>query len=56
MWYDNTPMILKYIPVTYEIQIGHTTVEVTLEDPEDRLIVIDSKKLDEFIRERERQG
>lgn len=56
LWYDNTPMILKYIPVTYEIQIGHTTVEVTLEDPEDRLIVIDSKKLDECIRERERRG
>ena len=56
LWYDNTPLILNYIPVTYEIRIGHTTVEITLEDPEDRLIVIDSKKLDEAIRERERQG
>ena len=56
LYYDNTPLIYKYIPITYEIRIGHTMVEITLEDPEDRLIVIDSKKLDEAIRERERQG
>jgi len=56
LWYDNTPVIFNYIPVTYEIRIGHTTVEITLEDPEDRLIVIDSKKFDEAIRERKRQG
>ena len=56
LWYDNTPVILNYIPIIYEIQIGHTTVEISLEDPEDRLIVIDSKKFDEAIRERERQG
>jgi hypothetical protein len=56
LWYDNTPIILNYLPVVYEIRIGHTTVEISLEDPEDRLIVIDSKKFDEAIRERERQG
>jgi hypothetical protein len=56
LWYDNVPMVLKYIPITYEIQIGHTTVEFTPEDPEDTLIVIDSKKLDEAIRERKSQG
>jgi hypothetical protein len=49
-------MVLKYIPITYEIQIGHTTVEFTPEYPEDTLIVIDSKKLDEAIRERKSQG
>lgn len=54
-WYDNTPMILNYIPNTYKIRIGHTTVEITLEDPEDILIVIDSKKLDEAIRESKRR-
>ena len=51
LWYDNTPVVLNYIPVIYEIQIGHTTVEIALENPEDRLIVIDSKKFDEAIRE-----
>lgn len=56
LYYDNIPIMLNYIPVTYEIRIGHTTVEITLEDPEDRLIVIDSKKFDEAIRERQRQG
>lgn len=53
LWYDNTPMVLNYIPNTYEIQIGHTAVEFTPEDPKDTLIVIDSKKLDEAIQERE---
>ena len=53
LWYDNTPMVLNYIPITYEIQIGHTAVEITPEDPKDTLIVIDSKKLDEAIQERE---
>lgn len=53
LWYDNTPMVLNYIPITYEIRIGHTMVEFTPEDPKDTLIVIDSKKLDEAIQERE---
>lgn len=51
LWYDNIPMVLNYIPITYEIRIGHMTVEITLEDPEDKLIVIDSKKFDEAISE-----
>lgn len=53
LWYSNTLLVRMCIPNTYEIRIGHTTVEITLEDPEDRLIVIDSKKLDEAIRGRE---
>jgi hypothetical protein len=56
LWYDNTLKFCRRIPNTYEIRIGHTTVEITLENPEDKLIVIDSKKLDEAIRERECQG
>lgn len=56
LYYDNIPVILNYIPNIYEIRIGHTTVEFSLENPEDRLIVIDSKKLDEAIREREERA
>lgn len=51
LYYDNIPLI-HYIPVTYEIQIGHTTVEITLEDPEDILVVIDSAKLDAALKSR----
>ena len=54
--YNKTLIMLNYFPVTYEIRIGHTTVEITLEDPKDRLIVIDSKKFDEAIRERDNEG
>lgn len=52
LWYDNTPMHIRAYPITYVIQIGHTIAEIMLEDPEDKLIVIDSKKLDEAIQER----
>ena len=50
LYYDNTPTY-RVLPITYEIQIGHTTVEITPEDPEDLLITIDSKKLDKALEE-----
>ncbi len=53
LWNDNTPTTLIYIPITYEIRIGHTAVEITLEDSEDELIVIDSKKFDGVIEQKE---
>lgn len=56
LWFDNLPIILNYIPNIYEVRIGHTTVEIKLEDPKDRLIVIDSKEFDKAVREIERQG
>lgn len=56
LWYDNTLKLCRRIPNTYEIRIGHTQMEFTPNHPDDELIVIDSKKLDEAIRERECQG
>lgn len=49
-YYDNFP-IYRVLPTTYEIQIGHTIVEIMLEDPEDLFVVIDSKKLDKALEE-----
>lgn len=50
LWYDNIPIFR--IPITYEVQIGHMRAEFTPESPEDSLITIDSKKLDEAIKNR----
>lgn len=50
LYYDNFP-IYRRLPTTYEIRIGHTTVEITPEDPEDLLITINSKKLDKALEE-----
>ena len=51
LWYDNIP-IYRRLPITYEVQIGHMRAEFTPESPEDMLITIDSKKLDEAIKNR----
>lgn len=51
LWYDNTS-IYRRLPITYEVQIGHMRAEFTPESPEDLLITIDSKKLDEAIKSR----
>ena len=50
LYYDNFS-VYRVPPTTYEIQIGHTAVEIMLEDPEDLFVVIDSKKLDKEFEE-----
>lgn len=50
-WYDNNPVYIRE-PITYVIRIGHTQVEFAPSYPDDELIVIDSKKLDEAIQGR----
>ena len=48
LWYDNTRYIFNE-PPTYIIRIGQTQAEFTPINPDDTLIIIDSKKLDEAI-------